>query len=251
MMSNTVIRTMGFSNRVYQLNPWAIDTLKLIALFAMLIDHTNTILSLHHDYLRIIGRTAFPLFGLIWAHNWVMNEHKPNRQKAVNRMWIWSLITQPFYVYALADKGWTWHDANILFCFATASQVAIWLRSPVVLMTPLAAILVLITITLTEAREYGAWGMLFLLACYTFYSLKGNKAILITTGTLVLCCAYSLNFQRPTFALASAFLPLISMFLVLLFSVLVSRRYLPSQLFYYAYAGHLVVLTLIATTINH
>lgn len=243
-------KPMNSLNRVYHLNPWAIDTLKLIALFAMLLDHTNTVLGLKIEALRIIGRMAFPLFGLIWAHNWVMNEGKPRRQESTNRMWAWAIIAQPFYYYALAPHGWRLYDANILFCFAAASQSIVWLKNRNIFLAPLAALLLLTTVYLTEAGEYGVYGMVFLLACYIFYTLRGKKAVLLANVALMTFCAYQLNSGSATRATAGALLPLLAMGVTLLISGLGAKRYLPPKIFYYAYAGQFAALGLLATWLS-
>jgi type-F conjugative transfer system pilin acetylase TraX len=245
MMNNLLLRPMNFTDRVYRLTPWAIDTLKLVALVAMLIDHTNTIFSLQRDYLQVIGRVAFPLFALIWAHNWVMNEHKTNRQTSVNRMWVWAIITQPFYYYAHIQNGWTWHDANILFCFATASQTLLWVNSRNALLTPLAIVLIFATAYCTQAREYGVVGMAFLFACFVFYSLRGKVIVLLVHTALLAYGAYFLNSRLVSLAVAGAVLPWMIMAIVLCLPGRGTKRYLPAQTFYYAYAGHLVVFAAI------
>ncbi|ELD8603347.1 conjugal transfer protein TraX, partial [Enterobacter roggenkampii] len=85
-----------------QLSPAALDMVKLLALLAMIIDHTNTVfLSSALPVMYALGRMAFPLFTLIWAMN---VQRTPERlQKRANRLWIWAVITQP--VFSLAFQN--------------------------------------------------------------------------------------------------------------------------------------------------
>nr|WP_318380872.1 TraX family protein [uncultured Enterobacter sp.] len=65
----------------------------------MLVDHINT-LFLHPPApeLYALGRTAFPLFVLVWAIN---AGQRPERlQRRANRLWGWALLTQPVFVFA-------------------------------------------------------------------------------------------------------------------------------------------------------
>ncbi|ELY4132910.1 hypothetical protein SMZ38_004123 [Cronobacter turicensis] len=56
--------------RMTVLNPAAVDLVKLLAMLTMLLDHFNTLfLSPLRPELYALGRTAFPLFSLIWAIN--------------------------------------------------------------------------------------------------------------------------------------------------------------------------------------
>ena len=94
---------------------------KLLALLAMIIDHTNTVfLSPAWPVMYALGRMAFPLFMLIWAMN---VQHTPERlQKRASRLWIWAVITQPVLSLAFSHHQ-PWWALNILFVFAGVTQL--------------------------------------------------------------------------------------------------------------------------------
>lgn len=93
--------------------------LKLIALMAMCLDHLNTVLGWRSVELWMIGRMAFPLFALVWGYNLA---RRPVSQASLNRLWLWAILAQPAYWWALKGQGGTFFDLNILFAFAVAGQ---------------------------------------------------------------------------------------------------------------------------------
>ena len=75
------------------------NLLKLIAMIAMLIDHTGKMFFPQYRIMRIIGRLAFPLFAYCIAVGCVYSR---NRLKYLGRILLVGLISQPFYAVALA-----------------------------------------------------------------------------------------------------------------------------------------------------
>jgi len=75
------------------------NLLKLIAMAAMLCDHTGKMFFARFAIMRIIGRLAFPIYayciavGAVYSHN---------RLKYLTRILLIGLISQPFYAVALA-----------------------------------------------------------------------------------------------------------------------------------------------------
>nr|UUW42637.1 IncF plasmid conjugative transfer pilin acetylase TraX [Citrobacter portucalensis] len=49
--------------------PGQTDLIKTVALLLMVADHISMLCGLDNDWLRLAGRGAFPLFGLVWAMN--------------------------------------------------------------------------------------------------------------------------------------------------------------------------------------
>lgn len=77
------------------------DLIKLIAMIAMLIDHTGKMFFPKYRIMRIIGRLAFPLFAYCIAVGCVYSR---NRFKYLSRIVAVGLISQPFYAVALAHS---------------------------------------------------------------------------------------------------------------------------------------------------
>ena len=73
------------------------NLLKLVAMLTMLIDHTGKML-FHSNLMRIIGRTAFPIYAYCIAAGCVYSK---NHLKYLSRLALVGLISQPFYAMAL------------------------------------------------------------------------------------------------------------------------------------------------------
>lgn len=74
------------------------NLLKLVAMIAMLIDHTGKML-FRSNIMRIIGRMAFPIYAYCIAVGCVYTK---NPRKYLSRVALVGLISQPFYAVALA-----------------------------------------------------------------------------------------------------------------------------------------------------
>lgn len=246
-MSSRLISAPQVLEQTSYFTPWAIDTLKTIALLAMFIDHANTLLSMQEEILRMIGRCAFPLFGLIWAYNYARAEKQGNRQKSLNRLWLWAIITQPIYFYAFKDYGLNWHDANILFCFAGAGQALHWYKKESITLIVGAIAILLLTIYLTERSEYGTQGVVFLAICYSYFIYSPKSALEKMAWIITLCISVALlNPSEASMALSGVVLTLVILGAVFSLRKYRIQRYLPPQMFYYAYGGHIALFALLA-----
>lgn len=74
------------------------NLLKLIAMIAMLCDHTGKML-FHSNAMRCVGRLAFPIYAYCIAAGCVYSR---NHLKYLSRLVLVGLISQPFYALALA-----------------------------------------------------------------------------------------------------------------------------------------------------
>ncbi|MEN4419242.1 TraX family protein, partial [Enterobacter hormaechei] len=61
--------------------PGQTDLIKTVALLLMVADHISMLCGLDNDWLRLAGRGAFPLFGLVWAMN--LARHPQIQQRAL------------------------------------------------------------------------------------------------------------------------------------------------------------------------
>ena len=77
------------------------NLLKLIAMVTMLIDHTGKML-FHSNIMRIIGRTAFPIYAYCIAVGCVYSK---NHLKYLSRIVLMGLISQPFYAVAMGHAS--------------------------------------------------------------------------------------------------------------------------------------------------
>ncbi|MCX6084810.1 MAG: TraX family protein, partial [Caldiserica bacterium] len=95
------------------------DALKLIAIVSMTVDHVGAILLPQVDWLRIIGRVAFPLFAYQLAAGYL---HTRNVARYARRLAVWGLIAQPVYMIAFGVRPWTLN----IFATLLLGLLAIW-----------------------------------------------------------------------------------------------------------------------------
>ena len=70
------------------------DALKWIALLTMLCDHAGAVLFAQYPVMRLIGRTAFPLFVWLLVEGFF---HTSSRKKYLGRMAFFALVSElPF-----------------------------------------------------------------------------------------------------------------------------------------------------------
>ena len=237
------------------LSPAALDMIKVLALVAMFTDHVNTLLLTPPEPLMYaLGRMAFPLFTLIWAMN---VQRTPERlQKRANRLWIWAVITQPVFSLALWHHQ-PWWALNILFVFAGVTQLlALQYRHGRKGMLAGYLLLVLMIWPLHPA-SYGLAGITLAISMAT---VSGSdtpevKRLAAITAVLSLICLNGLShlLDVPAETLLLATLPtLVFPLAVVSFCRRIcpegSKRFMPRNFFYYAYAGHLGIIGLVQTT---
>jgi type-F conjugative transfer system pilin acetylase TraX len=98
--------------------PGQTDLIKTVALLLMVADHISMLCGLDNDWLRLAGRGAFPLFGLVWAMN--LARHPQIQQRALNRLWIWAGVAQGGWILAGCARTWA------IFCLPLRSADRHW-----------------------------------------------------------------------------------------------------------------------------
>lgn len=218
--------------------PGQMDLIKTVALLLMVADHISLLFGLNNEWLRLAGRGAFPLFGLVWAMN--LAKRPRIRQSSLNRLWGWAIVAQVGWLLGglRADEG------NILFAFAVSGQ-ALWLmQHHGSTMWPLSLMLVLVWLPFSGA-SFGLPGVSMLMLAYGVF-MSARR----TTRTGLACCLtialLSLNAGNSVaFAVAGLVIPGITL-TVLSRSCRLVPRFWPRELFPLFYASHLAVLGLIA-----
>ena len=158
------------------------NLLKLIAMATMLLDHTGKML-FKSNIMRIIGRTAFPLYAYCIAVGCVYTK---NHLKYLSRIVLLGLISQPFYVeamghtnaamYALPFKQnpigsifnyyvQSWWYPNIFLTLALGVLIIWSIREKQLVLTSALALLVW---KLQYSINYGWRGVLLIVLFYLF-----------------------------------------------------------------------------------
>lgn len=109
--------TLVVEKKVLQRSAHRNDTLKLLALITMLVDHIGYMYFPNEMLFRIIGRLAFPIFAYQIA---VGYSRTSNLKKYVSRILFFALITQIPYSFFSPDLSFNPIHFNVLFSFLAA-----------------------------------------------------------------------------------------------------------------------------------
>ncbi|PVZ84202.1 type-F conjugative transfer system pilin acetylase TraX [Serratia sp. S1B] len=232
--------------------PMQIDLIKIVALLLMVADHANRILGMNDKAILVLGRGAFPLFGLIWAYN-LARHHLVTRSQTV-RLWLWALIAQPVYAFSFRDAGVNWDEGNILFAFAVATQIIRWCQLPQIKGQPnwkgVGFALAFCWTGLFAQSSYGIPGILMLGTSYLLFadvSAKTRGQAMLLWPFMVVLLNVSLGSAAMLGGLAlSLFVLLASLPLYQPEVPYSQKRLLPRNFFAQVYVIHLLALALIA-----
>lgn len=150
------------------------NLIKIIAMLTMLIDHIGVLLFPQHQYLRIIGRIAFPLFAVLLVSGF---KHTRNLNRYLFRLLIFGLISQIPYNFMAPGR-----INVILYFFVALLSLAIFDKYRHHIYIPIIACF----ITETLSMSYGAYGIITI---YIFYFLY-EKKIYLSLGFILLNLYY-------------------------------------------------------------
>ena len=169
-----------------------IKQLKWIGLGSMVLDHIAVIFeSPDLQWLRIIGRSAFLIFGFIVAVH--LAQGNGNIKKYALRMLCWALLSQLPYQWAFNDKM----SLNILFqFFAVIIYVSGWGQlSQKQLTKQLSGIgMIILAITIAMTADYQVYGFVYCLFCYLYVRHRPHtlwKQIICFIGLFI--CVLNVN----------------------------------------------------------
>lgn len=95
-----------------KLSTSAIELLKWVAIFSMVVDHIHSVVLLDgtaYEWMTYIGRVSFPLFAFIVAYH--MLHHVKSKRKYILQLLSLGVVSQPIFAMALPDVEYL----NILF----------------------------------------------------------------------------------------------------------------------------------------
>lgn len=199
------------------------DTLKLVAILTMLIDHIGYLLFPQQIVWRMIGRLSFPIFAFLVARGARLTRSQP---RYLLRMLIYGLISQVPYSYFVP------HGLNIFFTLAAGLGI-IFCFSHRRLSVRLMAIPILASAWYVD-YSYGLYGLLLILAFHLFY----EKPALMTLAMAGLSWYYWETTRATIQVLALGSLPLI-------YGLPYTGMRLPKHVGYLFYPVHITILLLI------
>lgn len=208
--------------------------LKLIAAVSMLIDHAGYILFYNDTGMRIIGRLAFPIFAFLLVEGFVRTQ---NIQKHMIKIFIFAIITEPIFDYALYGTFVYWGFQNVLFTFFLAllpMYIELKLRNKH--SRKIGYVLFIVSIIAAEFIncDYGAFGIIIVMVFHYLYS--NFKLKLAIAGAMLLLL--STGIQRMS-VLA---IPLLALYR----GRQGVNNAITKNMFYWFYPAHLLILTVIA-----
>jgi hypothetical protein len=207
--------------------------LKLLALFAMAVDHTGAVLFPSEPLFRIIGRVSFPIYCFLLAEGFY---YTSSRWRYVKRLLLWGTVSEIPYDLAFHNA---WIDLRYQNVFWTLllGFCAMWCLEKF-RQRPLEASLLVMGLSVAAElllTDYGGFGVLLIVIFYVFRDYRSKSQ-----GMFLLCNAgYALLFNSPTQLFASvAGMP------IGFYSGKRGRK-LPRFLFYGFYPVHLLCLAAI------
>lgn len=219
------------------------DILKVLALLMMLADHINRSFELDIGGLQWLGRGAFPLFGLVWCRN--LARHTAITQRQVNRLWGWAVLAQPGYTLALHfdNRLLACLQANILFAFAVAGQIFLWVQARREV-NYVKIVLLLMVWAIVSLTSYDFSGLVMLGGAYLAYIGRTPTRRLAGLGLWCLMSAMMNHGDDRTMMFAAPLLATACLCAVmpLRYGAQAEQRLLVRHFIPLAYIGHLVVL---------
>ncbi|MBE5821033.1 MAG: conjugal transfer protein TraX [Clostridiales bacterium] len=204
---------------------------KIIAIISMLCDHIGICISNNITYLRCIGRLSLPIFA--WQLSIGADKTK-NIWKYLFRLFIFSIISQPFYMLLKNDLL---HSStiqfNIGFTLFLGLICIIALKKDIKLGITITIIIAFIAEKINI--EYGWYGILMIVI---FYIFKNNKVLLLI-AQLVNFLAY--YYIMPIWQQGISLLSVIAIILLYNEKKGINAKYL----FYVFYPLHMLILYLV------
>ncbi len=183
---------------------WGISgsTLKIVAIIAMLIDHTaatilermlstnaNELLYWVYFIMRLIGRIGFPIFCFLLVEGFL---HTKNKVKYTLRLGAFAFISEIPFDLALFGKAMNFDYQNVFFTLWIGMLVMIGIQfiesKKEISVVPRVAMNVLLLVVGMLAgyflkRDYGYWGVLTIVIMYFF---RKRKMLSTTLGCVTL-----------------------------------------------------------------
>ena len=157
--------------------------LKWIAIISMLIDHIGAVLFPWCEWMRIVGRLAFPIFAYLLVEGFVYTK---DVKKYLVRLGLFALISEIPFDLAFFGTVFAPVHQNVFFeLFCGILMLCLMLKTP----SKTNQIIILIVMLLISdwlGLDYGSWGLLMVYACYKFREQKIVKLALLVIFNLLM-----------------------------------------------------------------
>ncbi len=148
------------------------DYLKIMAILLMIIDHLWFFFFPEANWMRLVGRGAFPIFLTLV---WLSGNYKRRRD-----LFLWALITQiPIAIYAISNELYWFLTLNILRSIIIARSIIYVLHTKETKRYIIISLTLLPILPLTQlVFDYGAFAIYFAIR---WAMLHQNKSIVTTS----------------------------------------------------------------------
>jgi len=222
-------------------------TLRCIALITMIIDHVGYAIFPRLDWMRVVGRIAFPIYCFLLTQGF---RHTRSVPKYAMRLALFALISELPFNLVFHNRLLTHNAHNVFFSllFALGALIA-WKQF--IQTKPLWALLGALTacvLAVALGSDYSFWGILL---CLCFYLAGDSKPdlVLALLGSLLLFTLYRLHTRTATINWAwTQWYCLFSMPFILFYNGKPGYRG-GKWAFYALYPAHLFVLWMIKNNI--
>jgi hypothetical protein len=222
--------------------PFSSSTLKITAIITMVIDHVGTLFFPEQMAWRIIGRLSFPLFAFLIAEGY---KKTSNAEKYFFRLLIFAVISQLPFVMVMRAVGVLGFPLNIFLTLSVGLLALLACkRLPAVYSLPF--IIFLCAVAEFLNMDYGAYGILTIMASYVFLS---GRRIFGAALLLLLPAIEPIVYYLVGGFFYIQFFALMSVPFIFLYNGALGLK-LPRRLFYWFYPAHLALLWLIWFLLN-
>lgn len=235
--------------------------LKVLALITMIIDHIGYMIFPEHFILRLIGRTAFPIYAFFVAEG---VKHTSNFNNYVKRLLALAIVCQAGFYLANTGELVSFSSLNVLFTLAFGALGAHLFKSTKHELFKYAYLIFFMELAELLQTDYGRWGVLLI---YSFYFVGTNPL----WGIVWILCKYNIlaylmlipvSMQEGT-SFIDTITPFYSVFQISIFTIIPfliisyytknkkdialtnSQKKLSKWIFYIAYPLHFIVLYII------
>ncbi len=144
-------------------------TLKMIAIFAMMIDHIGAVLFPQFMILRIIGRIAFPIFAYTLAEGFIYTH---DMYKYLKQLGILALLSEVPFDLAFSGVPFDFSYQNVFFTLFLGIFMLYVLRYTPGKVRKILWVLALFVVSELWHTDYSSMGLLMILVYYLFREKK-------------------------------------------------------------------------------
>lgn len=154
--------------------------IKIIAIITMVIDHVGLFFFPEHPILRDIGRLAFPLFAWLIANG---AYHTHDIQKYMKRLLVLAVVSQVPFTIANQHIGSPLFYLNVVFTLVLGLLSIYILKNNRNVLLSSVLVLACAGIANLIHSDYGAAGVLSIVAFYIFYN---NKKAMVFSQVIIM-----------------------------------------------------------------